>query len=344
MPDPTNGEILRQIGAIEARLEGYDRRLERIAQQTDEAIEANAAAIGENTRAVRAMQASIATLQKPIWKRPTVLGGAFAVFALAAGWVWSSYSADSPFPMFVHRNVLLTEPAIAQTLRLAAADEDYKSVAYDAIGDVVAEQVTRDGETRATIVGVALRHGQRTYNEAKTFFPTKLNSIGLGCLLALDQGYVAAIGADPARMRALCGRSAQEQVVVSLPYIDTSPLRIPFAASAGDKVRLTLDVLATSQSDPEDVRRNPSDAVDVFFDAERAPRDKTLSASGERAFVELEIAGEERLHFFTVALSSAGLMLVGLAETVSDDTGGEVIQDKLYTVTVSVALTVEPKS
>jgi len=339
MPEPTNGEILRQIGALEARLAEYDRRMDELNQETDKATRANAKAIADTAAALGAIDRAVAVLRKPFWKRPTFLGGFCAVLIFVGLWIASGFTRNSPIAQYIHQNILLTDNAIASTLETSriGANGRYISPALAAIGDVVADQVENGTATHSKIANMARRLGRQTYNDAKTFFPTQLTSIGLGCLLANDQGYVAAIGADPIRMQALCARDMAQQVTISLPYVDTSALRIPFNAKKGDTVTLTIDVVATSQSDPDELRRNPTDAVNVFLDANSEPSTK-IAAADSRATVRDAIEGEDNQHFYTIALSDLGLDMVGLAATDSEMTG----VPKLYAVSVSATVKVEP--
>lgn len=341
MPDPTTADMLQQLGALEARLENQRQMIDRVAADTQQAIQANAQAISRNARDVKTAHEAVETLKKPFWRRGTVLTSGFASVALVAGWLWSAYSVDSPFPMYVHRNVLLTEPAIAQTLRLASADASHKSPAYDAIGAVVSTHVEQDPDTRTRIEATARRSAVRTFNGSKTFLPQELSSVGLGCLLSLDPAFVEVIGADPGKMAALCDRPAEAQVSISIPFVESSPLYIPFAALPGDTVNLSVKVLATQQDNADVEFKRPLDAITIQLNEVEEALDLTPSPDAKEGRHSHAAPDGGPVYYYAISLSQRGYQMVGFAPPEDEQS---MAIPALFTITVSATVTVEPAS
>ena len=165
--------------------------------------------------------------------------GPLAVLGLIGTIVWSHWQNDHEIPKLFHSNILMTEEALA--LSLQRGRDSQTSVLNEQVSLEISHQLRNNSETRSYLLHVATSHSVRTYVGSRTYVRNKVPLFSLRCLMLSDPGIRQLISRTNEDIQD-CTDAEARKVSVLLPFVDLSPLVIPFAAKPGDDVVLSVYV------------------------------------------------------------------------------------------------------
>ncbi len=287
------------------------------------------------------LRGTIERMKTPFWKRWSFLGSTLGVVLVATGWLWSHFEDDPEIPRMVHSNILMSDKALALTIKRGIAGDGSVSPLVQQIGKQVDHHLKTDEVAREYLFDVAALQGIRTWSAARLFKRQPVVVGSVRCRLLADPllwESLVSISPDTPEARhiarscsgggqgggtgggtgagtgggegtahvgeRLAGPDALRSVA---HFADFSPMILPFQAEAGDAVELDIRILAQRQID-EDTLVEISDAHD-FVEATLFPAaDITFDppVRRNRLTQRLELAEGESAQVLAITLSDEG--------------------------------------
>ena len=165
--------------------------------------------------------------------------GPLAVLGIIGTIGWSHWQDDHEIPKLFHSNILMTEEALA--LSLQRGRQSPPSALNEQVSLEISHQLRQNSETKSYLLHVATSHSVRTYVGSRTYVRHEVPLFSLRCLMLSDPDIRQLIARTTQDIQD-CTDAEARKVSVLLPFVDLSPLVIPFVAKPGDDVVLSIYV------------------------------------------------------------------------------------------------------
>ncbi len=294
---------------------------------------------------ISTVEGAVSSAKKPWFRRGGFLGSAAGVLIVIGGWLSGLWMDEPEIPRIVHSNLLLSDRALALTLARGRGDPDRVSPLNTEIHEQVKAHLQNDEATKTYLFDIAAAQGVLTYSGSHTYLKHYVPFGSVACLMLSDPDMrdllLASSDAAPRAVRdktRACTTAQSATAGRTIGFSDFSPLVVPFQASAGDTVEISVRVLAQ--------RPDPAGFVEYskgheLFEAVLFPDtpitfDPPVHTNIVQAKVDVP-QGRDR-HQIAVYLNEAG------EEKVDSDKNPNLDRDQEFVVSLFVTVKVIPEA
>ena len=294
----------------------------------------------------------------PVYRRKSVLGGFFAVLAILSVWFSTHFTEDPEIPRLVHKNILLSDKALALILERGRTTNN--SPLNQEVAAEFHHNIEHNNVTQSHLYAIVNRDSVRTYSNSRIYVEHQIPIGSLRCLMHADPALKAIFLAASARefeamapsqeMEAKissglgifsdCDSPSGAGALVMIPFTDFTPTTVPFFAKTGDEVLLSLHIDAR-RIDPNMDIVTLAEGHDLLVEAVLFPNTEIQFSNSVRDnHLEARIIiPKGRLdHYVTVSLTEKG------AEKVSPTPNAEIdgTRGKTFIIQIIATVTVRP--
>ena len=277
----------------------------------------------------------LANLEKPFWKNIKVLTPIAAVVFVVVGYIASLWADDPEIPRILHSKVLLTDRALALTMKRAREDGDDSYELNGEFKTQFKEHLVVD-DTKLFFADLASKHGLRTYSGAETYSVQTVPLGRLGCLIIDDsemrEVLVSATATAPDTFTALEQSCMGVRESTEVRFADFSTLVVPFHANTKDHVELFVRVHAFDPREGAKLTETEGLIEAVLFQGSPI---EFVEVKDDVYKAKLELREEETRHAVAIDLTDIGQARVDS----SRNEGGDITKEYIITLFATVIVT-----
>ena len=188
---------------------------------------------GQPGTTFKAMAASL-----PSWR---VLGALGILVSILGSFIWSHAEDNPEIAALIHSRVFMSDRALALTLQRGRGSDD--SPLNEQIFEELQYHLSETEETKKHLRDVAKDHSVRSYSGSRTYMRHIIPLISVRCLMLSDpilRRLVLDVLEEQDEQTVDCSDAQRLQDNAGLPFVDFSPLVLPFIAKADDDVDLAV--------------------------------------------------------------------------------------------------------